>query len=201
MRSWDKTELRNYLKKERNSFLKRHFPVFEPIYPLFLELLEEISLSHSDPSLIAGYWPLKEEADCRPLLTFLAKKQYPLALPSIESSEKTLLFRAWKPQDPLVSCPFFKNTDLLQPQPKQEALTPCVLLVPFLGFDKFGNRLGYGQGYYDATLKKLREAKKHPPIAIGFGFSIQEVDQIPHTHEDARLDWILTEKELRKVAF
>ena len=73
---------------------------------------------------------------------------------------------------------------------------PDVLLVPLLAFDKAGYRLGYGGGFYDATLAALRAKKKI--IAIGVGFSDQEVPQVPHEKHDMKLDYVMTELEMIK---
>jgi 5-formyltetrahydrofolate cyclo-ligase len=73
---------------------------------------------------------------------------------------------------------------------------PDVLLVPLLAFDKAGYRLGYGGGFYDATLAKLR-AKK-PIIAIGVAYADQEVADVPHEAHDMKLDYVMTEKGIVK---
>jgi 5-formyltetrahydrofolate cyclo-ligase len=65
-----------------------------------------------------------------------------------------------------------------------------VLLVPLLAFDPMGYRLGYGGGFYDRTLAKLR--KRQGVIAIGLAFDEQRVDAVPHVDYDQRLDWVLT---------
>ena len=75
---------------------------------------------------------------------------------------------------------------------------PDVLLVPLLAFDRAGFRLGYGGGFYDATLAALR-AKK-PILAIGVAYAGQELASVPHDGHDAKLDYVMTEKELIKCA-
>jgi len=68
------------------------------------------------------------------------------------------------------------------------------VLAPLLAFDRNGNRLGYGAGYYDMTIAALR-AKK-PVVAVGVAFAAQELDAVPTTPRDVRLDLVLTEKEM-----
>jgi 5-formyltetrahydrofolate cyclo-ligase len=68
------------------------------------------------------------------------------------------------------------------------------MLVPLLAFDRTGHRIGYGAGYYDMTIAKLRALK--PIIAAGIAFAAQEIDQVPITPRDARLDLVLTEREV-----
>jgi 5-formyltetrahydrofolate cyclo-ligase len=62
-----------------------------------------------------------------------------------------------------------------------------------LVFDRGGHRIGYGAGYYDLTIAQLR-AKK-PITAVGIAFAAQEVESVPKTAFDARLDLVLTENE------
>jgi 5-formyltetrahydrofolate cyclo-ligase len=68
---------------------------------------------------------------------------------------------------------------------------PDVLLVPLLGFDAEGWRLGYGGGYYDRSLQALRASGA--ALAVGFGYAAQEVERLPREPFDERLDWIVTE--------
>ena len=78
-----------------------------------------------------------------------------------------------------------------------DVVEPDVLLAPLLGFDQFGGRLGYGGGFYDRTIAKLR-AKK-PVTAIGLAFEIQRVEEVPLGPYDERLDWIVTEAAAYKT--
>jgi 5-formyltetrahydrofolate cyclo-ligase len=71
-----------------------------------------------------------------------------------------------------------------------------VLIIPLLAFDRQGFRLGYGGGFYDRTLEKLRVLKKI--VAIGVGYSAQQVSDVPHGSHDQPLDYMMTEKEIFK---
>jgi 5-formyltetrahydrofolate cyclo-ligase len=68
------------------------------------------------------------------------------------------------------------------------------LIVPLAAFDRAGHRIGYGAGYYDMTLRRLRAAKS--VTAIGLAFAAQEIARVPATARDARLDLVLTEREV-----
>jgi 5-formyltetrahydrofolate cyclo-ligase len=103
--------------------------------------------------------------------------------------EQPLIFRAWEPGDKLVPGVW----DIPIPQESAEEVLPDVLLVPMLAFDRAGYRLGYGGGFYDRTLEKLRALKK--VTAIGVAYQAQLVDQVPVGPHDAPLDYILTEHE------
>jgi 5-formyltetrahydrofolate cyclo-ligase len=72
-------------------------------------------------------------------------------------------------------------------------MTPRVVLVPLLAFDREGYRLGYGGGFYDRTLMALRAAG--PVLAVGLAYAAQEVPAVPRDANDRRLDWIVTEAE------
>jgi 5-formyltetrahydrofolate cyclo-ligase len=78
-------------------------------------------------------------------------------------------------------------------EPKEDALEvePDILIVPLAAFDRHGNRIGYGAGYYDLTINRLRQRK--PVVAIGIAYAAQEVAEVPATPRDARLDLVLTE--------
>ena len=71
---------------------------------------------------------------------------------------------------------------------------PEVLIIPMVGFDRNGGRLGYGGGFYDRTLEHLRS--RHATLAIGFAYSQQEFEKLPLEATDQKLDIIITEKEI-----
>ena len=73
-------------------------------------------------------------------------------------------------------------------------IEPALVIVPVVGFDRAGTRIGYGKGHYDRTIAALRANGGNPPL-IGIAFSVQEVDTIPHEPHDVRLDVIITESE------
>jgi 5-formyltetrahydrofolate cyclo-ligase len=146
------------------------------------------------PCVVAGFWPMKEELDIRPLMVELLNKRCELALPVVTAKGQPLLFRAWRPDDALEQGVF--NT--LQPSPRSEVLEPDVLIIPLLACDKEGWRLGYGGGFYDRTLNVLRKRRK--VLAIGVAFDDQLIaEEVPHGPDDERLDWLLTDR--RACAF
>ena len=83
---------------------------------------------------------------------------------------------------------------LREPEPEADEVAPDILLVPLLAFDRTGGRIGYGGGYYDRTIAALRAKKR--VIAVGIAFAAQEVAQVPVGAGDARLDLVLTEREV-----
>ena len=81
-----------------------------------------------------------------------------------------------------------------EPKPDAPEVTPDILLVPLLAFDRNGHRIGYGAGYYDMTIAALRKVK--PIVTAGMAYAAQEIDAVPVTPRDARLDLVLTEREI-----
>jgi 5-formyltetrahydrofolate cyclo-ligase len=148
----------------------------------------------SPTNIIAGYMPIGSELDCLPLLNRLVGAGVPLCLPVVIEPEARLIFRRWEPGDALVTGSF----GISEPTAAAPEVSPNVLLLPLLAFDRQGNRLGYGGGYYDRTLKALRAAG--PVVAIGVAFAGQLRDKVPVAEGDQPLDWILTEVGATPIA-
>jgi 5-formyltetrahydrofolate cyclo-ligase len=146
-------------------------------------------------AIVSGYWPLADEFDPRPAMDRLAGLGHPLALPRVRGWGRSLAFHAWRPGDPLLPGPF----QVMEPSPDAPVVTPRVLLVPLLAFDRMGRRLGYGAGYYDTVLRELR-AGIPPPLAIGVAFAAQEVEEVPTGPRDQTLDAVVTERRVHRRA-
>ena len=100
-------------------------------------------------------------------------------------------FYSWSTTNPLVINKFGI------PEPVSNKIVyPDILLVPLVAFDKKLNRIGYGGGFYDRYLKRLKRIKKI--VTIGLAYSFQKVKKIPINKHDIKLNYILTEKELQK---
>ena len=140
--------------------------------------------------IVSAYWPMRGEADTTWLIHALAYHEFVAALPCVIGRGSPLAFRRWTSREPLVPGPFGTS----EPSRRLPEVWPDVLFVPLAAFDRTGNRIGYGAGYYDLTLAQLRSMK--PVLAIGVGFSTQEVDAVPAEAHDQRLDFVLTENEL-----
>jgi 5-formyltetrahydrofolate cyclo-ligase len=138
--------------------------------------------------IAAGYRSIRNEADPLPLIAELASAGLMTALPAVAGRGKPLAFRLWRPGDPLVGGPL----GLKEPAASAPSVEPDLLFVPLAAFDRRGHRLGYGAGYYDATLAALA-AKR--PLAIGLAFSTQEVPSIPAEPHDHPLAFVITERE------
>src|SRR5436190_12402811 len=140
--------------------------------------------------IVSGFMPLKTEINPLPLMRKLAAAGAQLALPAIAGRGKPLVMRAFAFGDELAS----GQWGIREPKPDAPEVAPDILLVPLLAFDRTGHRVGYGAGYYDMTIARARciEAR----VAVGISFAAQEIEQVPVTPRDARLDLVLTEREV-----
>ena len=139
--------------------------------------------------IVSGFIPYKSEITTVPMLNRLHRDGWQTCLPIVIAPEEPLIFRAWAPGDALVPGAW----DIPVPVDSAPEVLPDVLLVPMLAFDRKGFRLGYGGGFYDRTLEKLRELKK--VVAIGVAYHAQMVDEVPVGIHDAPLDYVMTEQE------
>ncbi len=141
---------------------------------------------------IAGYCPLPNELDPLPLLERLRDEwQARILLPAVLGESLPLSFRLW---DGTAESLQPGRYGIPAPGPEAEALRPDLVLVPLLGFDKAGGRLGLGAGYYDATLAALRADGGAKPLCVGYAFAVQQVPHVPRRPEDQDLDWVVTER-------
>jgi len=141
------------------------------------------------PMIVAGFWPLNDEPDLRPLLYWLDWHQVTVCLPVIVERHAPLEFHRWTPSTQLTAQGF----GVMEP-PRQQALVPDIILVPTLGFTAQAARLGYGGGYYDRSLAALHHAETSP-LTIGIAWQqglLTEADAfVPQPH-DVILDTIAT---------
>ena len=144
-------------------------------------------------AIVSGFMPLKSEINPLPLMRTLADAGAKLALPVVAGKGKPLTMRAFTFGDVLASGVW----GIREPKPEAPEVFPDILLVPLLAFDRSGHRIGYGAGYYDMTITALRARKS--VAAVGIAFAAQEVAQVPSTPRDARLDLVLTEREIIDV--
>jgi 5-formyltetrahydrofolate cyclo-ligase len=155
--------------------------------------LSAIVLQEAPPpagAVVAGFWPMGPEIDIRPLVLALHERGHAALLPVTPKRGQPLGFRRWTPDAPLVRGPFGTQ----EPGPEAEAMVPDWLLVPLLAFDREGRRLGYGAGYYDRTLAALPGA-----FALGVGYALQEMPEVPAGPDDVPVHAVATERELIRV--
>lgn len=143
-------------------------------------------------AVVSAYRAIGTELDPAALLARLAADGFGTCLPVLQGRGRPLLFRAWRPGDLLAA----GTWGIEQPIAAASPVEPDVLLIPLLAFDARGGRLGYGGGFYDRTLSRLRALK--PVVAVGLAFDEQEVGEVPAGPCDQRLDWVLTPRGPRR---
>ena len=151
-------------------------------------------LPSGPPGVVSGFYPYRTEIDLRPMLSTLTGSGWTTCLPIVKGAGIPLDFKAWTSGDDTVPGAW----DIPIPAPDAPDVEPDVMLVPLLAFDRAGYRLGYGGGFYDRTIEKLKSIK--PIITIGIAFAGQEVAQVLRGPYDQPLDWILTEEGPIEVA-
>ena len=181
--SMTKNLIRSDIRKARQAFvLQRSSSTFIP-NPDALRRLDDVI---AKARLVAGYLPVGSEADLRALMTSYAEKGTKWCLPWLSGRDAPMHFRAWQPGDVTNIAP----GGFAQPHSSSAIVKPDVILLPLLGFDRTGNRLGQGAGHYDRALEHMPHA-----VRIGVGWSVQEVELLPYDPWDMPLDAILTEAE------
>lgn len=150
----------------------------QDIHSSLMETLTEIT-----PGIIGFYWPIKGEFDLRGPVTALLEQGWQAALPVVVEKDAPLVFCHWQPDTKLV--PGIWNI----PVPEEPMIvTPTVLLVPLVGFDKGNYRLGHGGGYYDRTLAGFHKR----PLTIGIGLESCRLATIYPQWHDIAMDKIVT---------
>lgn len=176
--------LRQILKKQRHERIssKSELEVAESA----LACSRHASTALADARIVAAYIPIGNEMDTAPVIAELVRRGVEVALPHVINRSDPLRFLAWTPDTPLAAGPF----GLQQPADEALSLRPDVILTPLLGFDRVGNRLGYGAGHYDRAFAQHPDARR-----IGLAWSFQEIEQVPADEWDVPLHAIATERE------
>ena len=139
-------------------------------------------------AVVAGFHPLGRELDVTPLLLALRRSGHTVALPRTPARGLPLAFHRWAEADGLLAERFGTLTS------DGPAVTPDLLLVPLLAFDREGRRLGYGGGYYDRTIAALPGVR-----TIGCAYAALELAEVPAGPHDVPLQAIATETEFLTI--
>lgn len=141
-------------------------------------------LAAREPATLGFCWPIRGEFDARPLVLGLLDQGWCAALPVVARRDAPLVWRGWTATTPMTDDDFGIAVPVAAEVP-----LPQVLLLPLVGFDGAGYRLGYGGGYFDRTLATARPR----PETIGVGFEVGRVETIHPDAHDIALDRIVTE--------
>ena len=147
-------------------------------------------LAVSPGVIVSGFSPLKTEINPLPLMRQLAAAGAQLALPVVAGRGKPLIMRSYAFGQALNEGVW----GIREPKDDAPEVDPDILIVPLAAFDRRGHRIGYGAGYYDMTIHRLRSLKS--VVAVGIAYAAQEVSEVPVTARDERLDLVLTERDV-----
>lgn len=179
-----KAELRKALMRKRASVADSadHVAMTERANDRLAALIVQGHREDVSQAVISGYMAMRGELDPRGAM---AAHPGPVCVPVIKGKAQPLEFHRWTPDGEMVEGAF-----KAQIPARADPLVPQILVVPLLGFDGRGYRLGYGGGFYDRTLEKLRAAGR--VLAIGFAYDAQQVARVPVDATDQPLDLIVT---------
>lgn len=160
-------------------------------------LRQPVLRKHGSRSRRIGlFWPMDDEFDSRPLMVAMRSLGHAVYLPEVPRVGRRLWFNKvdarsrWT--DNRFGIPESRHRD------RRRAESLDLLLVPLLGFDARGYRLGMGGGFYDSTLAFRRWRRSPPPRVVGVAYACQEIPHVPHDPWDMPLDAVLTEHGYRR---
>jgi 5-formyltetrahydrofolate cyclo-ligase len=180
---YDKSYLRNkFLLQRKKKYLTPEKFNFALIFKLIKKHFNTKKVT------IAGYYPSYYEVDILKFLEGASKKNFKITLPVIKSTT-SMNFKSWIIKEPL----YVSKFGILEPKSTNKEFVPDLIIVPLVAFDSQLNRIGYGKGYYDRSLKKIKKLKRNA-ICLGVAHSFQKCKSIPVNKHDFKLDYIFTER-------
>ncbi len=144
---------------------------------------------------VAGYWASHGELPLNLVIAPLATRGQQFLLPVIGKGRQ-LRFAPWQSGEE-VQPNRFGIPEPVAPGQLFEPFQLDLVLVPLLGFDRRGNRLGHGAGYYDRSFAFLNEqVRPTEPLLVGIAYAFQELPRLEEQDWDVPLDFVATEREL-----
>ena len=180
---YDKSVLRNkFLFQRKKKYLEARKFNFNLIFKLIKKHFRNKKIT------IGGYYPSNYEVNILNFLKRASKKNFRIVLPVIKPPNK-MSFKLWVFKEPL----YINQFGIPEPKKSKKTIIPNLIMVPLVVFDNHLNRIGYGKGYYDRSLRKISKTKKNV-ISLGIAYSFQKCKKIPTNNYDFKLDYIFTEK-------
>ena len=177
---------KNYLRKKFISLRKKKYSkVGKFNFNLIFKLIDKNFFNKK--IIIAGYYPTNYEVNILSFIKKAHKRKFKIALPVIKPLGK-MSFKTWAFKDPL----YVSEFGTLEPLKTNKEVIPDLVIVPLVAFDNNLNRIGYGRGYYDRILKKIRKKNKKS-IFLGAAYSFQKSKSIAVKKHDFKLNCIFTE--------
>lgn len=176
---WKKNQ-RKQLIAAREAIPAEHHQLWSRAITNFLKQ----GLAQAQHMTIGIYWPFRGEYDPRCIAECFLQRGATLALPEVTGKDEPLCFREWSPDTPV------KNGAYGIPVPLETRIVRLdAVIIPMVGFDRHGYRLGYGSGYYDRTLATY----EHQPLTVGVAFELQRLDSIYPQAHDISMHYVVTE--------
>jgi 5-formyltetrahydrofolate cyclo-ligase len=183
------SDIRTWRKEQRTRLLAERMAMPLDDFRVASEAVLQSAVEYLPlDAMIGCYWPFRREPDCLPFMRERVAQGGQVALPVVIGRGQPLEFRLWTERTKMEAGVW----EILHPA-EGVSVTPSALLVPLLGFDDNGYRLGYGAGYYDATLASLSPR----PFTVGVGFERARLATIHPQPHDIPLDAIVTEDRTR----
>ena len=177
----NKTEIRKKILEKRGKNDEKKIQIN------FQDISRILQKSKSISKIVGGYYPYNSEVDTTKILKEFEKKRYLISLPKIKKNFQMDFFQ-WSSNEPL------SINKYGIPEPiSGKVMYPDILLVPIVAFDKNLNRVGYGGGFYDRYIKRVKKNKN--VVTIGLAYSFQRVKKIKINNNDMKLNFILTNKK------
>ena len=177
----NKSEIRKKILKIRKQNKDKNLKIN------FKDILKIINKIKSNDKLIGGYYPYNYEVDVIEILKKFEKQKYYISLPKIEKNYQMNFF-TWSTKKPLT----INKYGIPEPI-TNKIVYPNIIFVPLVAFDKNLNRVGYGGGFYDRYLKRIKKNKKI--ITIGLAYSFQKIKKVPINKYDIKLDFVVTNRK------
>ncbi|MEO1044902.1 MAG: 5-formyltetrahydrofolate cyclo-ligase [Pseudomonadota bacterium] len=179
----DKSALRSLLRQRRNAFVAQMAPLEKRL--CFSVIPRPLRTLFDKATIIGSYHPTSSEVTTENYHKLFCDIDKIISLPWFSDRQTSMTFRQWSTSNALEQGPF----DVMQPSRHAPELSPDLLIVPMLGFDDQGQRLGQGGGHYDRYFAANPEAMR-----IGLAWSVQQHDSIPVEKHDMPLDLVITQE-------
>jgi 5-formyltetrahydrofolate cyclo-ligase len=178
---------KSYLRKK--SLLKRKKKYSKTKKFNFNLIFALIKKHFKNKKIIIGcYYPSNYEVDTLRFIKEAQRRNFTVALPVIKPSNE-MSFKSWELNEPL----YVNEFGMLEPKSSKKSIIPDFFIVPLVAFDNNLNRIGYGKGYYDRSLRKISKLKKNI-VSLGAAYSFQRCKKIPIDNYDFKLNYIFTER-------
>jgi len=181
-----KKELRNFFSEKREILKKSAIDSDLKIVKNIIGIKEFHTAKN-----IATFISIKSEISTEHLNNYLISVGKNICLPVILKNQDHLIFRNFNKHTILKKGKY----GVLEPTEESRLVIPDIVLTPCLAFDLYGNRLGYGGGYYDKTFSFLKKSK-YSITSICIAFDDQKSEKLVIDQYDEKIDYILTEKKI-----